>query len=162
MVVGQQVALGAHDHRRAEARLHAPLARQVVAEEAAKLRVVEQRVARLVHHLGGVQVGHRRCGQLHRVAIGHRAQRRQAEGRGLAQFEILLVAADPLGKQLDHQQGQQEAGDNRPAEKTQRLVHRESLRLRGRKVAIKVAALYEAGAREAVANCYGASPWPLP
>ncbi|MNE15824.1 hypothetical protein D3C80_1087460 [compost metagenome] len=105
VVVGQQVAFRAHDHRRAQARLPAPLLGQVVAEETAELRVFEQRVGGLVDHFGGVQVGYRRGRNAHCVGIGHRALH---DARGLwclLQVDVLAGQADPLRKTLDDQQG---------------------------------------------------------
>ncbi|CRR61835.1 hypothetical protein PAERUG_P45_London_17_VIM_2_12_12_04800 [Pseudomonas aeruginosa] len=126
VVVGQQVAFRAHDHRRAEARLHALLLRQVVAEEAAEHRVVEQGVGGLADHLGGVQVGHCRSRSTHRVGIGHRAFLQAAEQRRLLDVHLLAWQADQLGVVLDDQQGQQHADQHGPAEETQGLGHREN------------------------------------
>ena len=54
MVIGQQVAFRTHDYRRAEAGFHAPLLGQVVAEELAKLRILEQRMCGFIDEFGGV------------------------------------------------------------------------------------------------------------
>ncbi|MNC43933.1 hypothetical protein D3C75_928220 [compost metagenome] len=123
MVVGQQVAFRAHDHRRAQARLPAALLGQVVAEEAAELRVFEQRVGALVHHLGGVQVDHRRGGQGHGVGVGYRALHDPRGLRRLLQVDVLTGQADPFREALDDQHGDQYAGKQGPAKITQSLEH---------------------------------------
>ncbi|MDT4837538.1 hypothetical protein FQZ97_712740 [compost metagenome] len=131
MVVGQQVAFRAHDHRRTEAGLHAPLLGQVVAEEAAELRVFEQRVQRAVDELGGVQVDHRRRGGANGLGIGHRAHLRQAVARRLAHVHVLARQPDPLRVVLDDQEREKNADQQRPAEETQCLEHRSILRVAG-------------------------------
>ncbi|MNE62561.1 hypothetical protein D3C80_1578490 [compost metagenome] len=84
MVVGQQIAFRAHDHRRTQAGFHAPLTRQVVAKELAKLLILEHGVSRLADELGGVQVGYRRRGRTHRGGVGHRTFLCRAIDRRLA------------------------------------------------------------------------------
>ncbi|MNM93449.1 hypothetical protein D3C81_1058230 [compost metagenome] len=123
VVVGQQVAFRAHDHRRTQARLPAPLLGQVVTEEAAELRVFEQWVGGLVDHFGGVQVGHRRGGDAHGVGVGHRPLHDPRGLRRLLQVDVLAGQADPLRKALDDQQGDQHADQQRPAKVTQSLEH---------------------------------------
>ncbi|MNF91940.1 hypothetical protein D3C84_745620 [compost metagenome] len=124
MVVGQQVAFRAHDHRRTQARLHAPLARQVVAEEAAELRVLEQGVGRFADHLGGVEVGHRRRRAGHGIGIGVRALAGEIELGCFLQMHFLARQADPFRGVLDDQQCREHADNQGPAEESQGLEHR--------------------------------------
>ena len=151
MVVGQQVAFRAHDHRRTEAGLHALLARQVIAEEPAEQRVGKQRMHRLADQFGGVQVGHRRRGIVHRVGIGHRALHAGLVLRSLAQVHRIVRQADPLGELLDDQQRQQQTGSQGPAIESQGLGHGKSLGLSGPAWPLKVVAIIEtAWARNSV------------
>ena len=71
VIVGQQVALGAHDDCRAEARLHAPLPWQVVVEKALEQRVFGQRrlLLRLLDDLGGIEIGNGWCRRSYRIGI---------------------------------------------------------------------------------------------
>nr|GFD56086.1 hypothetical protein [Tanacetum cinerariifolium] len=88
MVVGQQIAFRAHDHRRTQARFHATLFRQIVTEETTELRVFEQRmIGFVVDHLGRVQVGD--CGRstAHGVGVGHRTLLDEGGLRGLLQVD---------------------------------------------------------------------------
>ena len=88
MVIGEDVAFGAHDHPGTQAGLHAALLGPVVTEIAAELRVFKQRVRRLVDDLGGVQVDHGRSGDDHRVRVSHRALHHRAGLRRLLQVDI--------------------------------------------------------------------------
>ncbi|MNO71404.1 hypothetical protein D3C76_623200 [compost metagenome] len=90
MVVGQQIAFRAHDHGRAQARLHALLARQVLAEVAAEQRIVEHRVGRFADHLGRIEVGDRRSGALHGIGVAHRTFLEAGDQRRLLQVNFLL------------------------------------------------------------------------
>ncbi|MNG27071.1 hypothetical protein D3C84_1121440 [compost metagenome] len=101
MVVGQNITFRAHDHARAEARLHAFLLGRVVAEEAPELRVLEQGVAGFIDDFGGVQVHHGRRGDDHRVGIGHRALLHAGGLRGLLQIDVEAWKPDPLRVTLD-------------------------------------------------------------
>ena len=126
MIVGQQVTFTTHQYGRAQARLHALLAGQVVAEETAEGRIFEQWVCRLAHQFGGVQVGHcRRCG-VDGLGIGHRAFLQAAVNGRLYQLYVLAGQADPLRVALDQQQCKQHADQQGPTEKTQCLGHRDN------------------------------------
>ncbi|MCY1234110.1 hypothetical protein D9M72_466820 [compost metagenome] len=124
VVVGQQVAFRAHDHCRTQAGFHAPLTGQVVAEEAAELRVLEQRVGRLGHHLGGVEVGHGRRSVGHGVGIGVRALAREVELGRFLQMYFLAGHACPFRVLLNDQQCHEHADNQGPADKSQGLEHR--------------------------------------
>ncbi len=120
MVVGEQVAFGTHDYRRTEARLHAPLPRQVVTEEALKQRVLGQRLLLgLLDDLGGVEVGNCWRSGRHRVGVRIRALLRCAGNqRCLLQPDVVLLDTHQLRIALDDQQCYEQADQQRPAEKT--------------------------------------------
>ncbi len=106
VVVGQQVAFRAHDYGRSQARLHALLFRQVVAEETTELRVVEQRMVGfivVIDHLGRVQIGHGGGGAADGVRVRHRALLHEGLLRRLLQVHVLAWKPDPLGVALDNQ-----------------------------------------------------------
>ncbi|MCY1381683.1 hypothetical protein D9M69_696180 [compost metagenome] len=105
MVVGQQITFRAHDHGRAQARLHAFLARQVLAEVAAEQRIVEHRVGRFADDLGGIEVGHRRGRVGHRIGVAHRTFLKAGDQWRLLQVNFLLRLrqAEPLRILLDDQ-----------------------------------------------------------
>ena len=70
--IGDDEAGGVRDHAGAERALHLALSAGTArhAEEAAENRIVEQRVAHLLHGLGGVDVDHGRGDALHNRGIG--------------------------------------------------------------------------------------------
>ncbi len=74
VVVGDDEAGGVDDDAGAERALQLVAVAARHAEEAAEDRVLEQRVA-VVHHLGGVDIDHRRRHPLHHRRIGERAIR---------------------------------------------------------------------------------------
>ena len=123
VVVGEDVAFRAHDHAGTEARFHTLLLRRVITEEAAELRILKQRMVRLVDDFGGVQVDHRRRRDGHRVGIGHRALLHAGGLRGLLQVDVEARQPDPLRVTLNNQQSDKHTGQQRPAHKTQRLEH---------------------------------------
>ena len=126
VVVGEDVALRAHDHAGAEAGFHAALLGAVVTEVAAKLRVFKQRMRRFVDDLGGVQVDHRRSGDDHGIGIGHRPLHHCVGLRRLLQVHIQCGQAHPLGITLDNQHRDQHASQQWPSKKTQCLEHQVS------------------------------------
>ncbi|MNM70566.1 hypothetical protein D3C81_821970 [compost metagenome] len=105
MVVGQQIAFRAHDHGRAQARFHAFLAWQVLAEVAAEQRIVEHRVGRFADHFGRIEVGDRRGGVLHGIGVAHWAFLKAGDQWRLLQVNFLLRLrqAEPLRILLDDQ-----------------------------------------------------------
>ena len=67
--IGDDQAGWIDDHAGAERTLHLAAAAARHAEEAAEDRIVEQRIAEL-HHLGGIDIDHRRRHPLHHRRIG--------------------------------------------------------------------------------------------
>ena len=123
MVVGQQIAFRAHQHRRTQAGLHTALLGLVVAEKVTELRVFKQGAGVFVHHLGGVQVGHGWRGTHHGVGISHRALLHVTGLRGLLQIDVQARQPNPLRVTLNNQQSDKHASQQWPAKETQSLKH---------------------------------------
>ncbi len=67
--IGHDQTGGVDDHAGAERALHLPAGIAGDAEETAEDRVVEQRIA-VLHHLGGIDIDHRRRHAMHHRRIG--------------------------------------------------------------------------------------------
>ena len=86
--------------------------------------VLEQGVGGLAHHLGGVEVGHRRGCAVHGVGVGVRPLAGEAEFGRLLQVHLLAGQADPFRVSLDDEQCHEHADNQGPAEESQGLEHR--------------------------------------
>ena len=103
--VGDDEAGRIDDHAGAERALHLAAAVAGDAEEVAEDRIVEQRIA-VLHHLGGIDVDHRRGHPLHHRRVGE-----AATAAGVGTTRTLRLSRRRPGARQDQEAGEREGGE---------------------------------------------------
>ncbi len=130
VVVGEDVAVLAHDHAGAQAGLQAPArGAELLAEEAPEQRVVHERGDPLGDHLGAVDVDHRRGRPLHGVGVGqrHGSARSRLVGRGargLAQLHHGPRLLEHARRDEEHDESSGQPGRDRLKEEAGEVARR--------------------------------------